>query len=435
MTSSGTKRPAPSSASAVAERAAVVPCARNIDSGNPEIALELPSRHLLVNALTFRVLQWGLGGHRDILRCTPVVVGVAAEALTSGASSWPADEVRHEHRDEWEALPFVIEQIEPSEGHVYVSRESGDRILTGSEMYHRTLAEEGALPKQISAADYEARAAEKKEAERASRAERKVLGESAPLGVRLITVRTKQNGDCFFDAVVKAFPTGGEADGAAGGEADGAAQAGTSSHPPPDAPPQPTPRRSPLVRAEAMWRAAYPDAPLPPPSQPLTITELRGVVAAHFAEEAWVIGQQVGGDAFAFVDETSLELTRANIAKLAEEAGCCAYWADESAIAALQRYLGVRFLIFNPSASPSNRCACSADLPPSCVGPDGISFVLLRHSHRSTKIQHYELYAMPSSEAHGPRTTVFGEPDLPPGVKRAFASVCPDAQPSWSADG
>ena len=100
MTSSGTKRPAPSSASAVAERAAVVPCARNIDSGNPEIALELPPRHLLVNALTFRVLQWGLGGHRDILRCTPVVVGVASEALGSGASSWPADEVRHEHRDE-----------------------------------------------------------------------------------------------------------------------------------------------------------------------------------------------------------------------------------------------------------------------------------------------------------------------------------------------
>ena len=60
----------------------------------------------------------------------------------------------------------------------------------------------------------------------------------------------------------------------------------------------------------------------------------------------------VSGEYFPFIVEDSLEGTRANIAKPALEAGDHAYWADESAIVVLQRYLRVQFLIFKPGASP-----------------------------------------------------------------------------------
>ena len=71
----------------------------------------------------------------------------------------------------------------------------------------------------------------------------------------------------------------------------------------------------------------------------------------------------------------------------AEEAGGAAYWADESAIAVLQRYLGARFLIYNPAGAEGYRCVCSGDVPPSCVPPAGLAYVVLRHSHRASKVQ------------------------------------------------
>ena len=54
--------------SAAAEREAVVPFARHIDRTQPRLELRLPANTLLVNATTYRVLKWGLNGHRDALR-------------------------------------------------------------------------------------------------------------------------------------------------------------------------------------------------------------------------------------------------------------------------------------------------------------------------------------------------------------------------------
>ena len=45
------------------------------------------------------------------------------------------------------------------------------------------------------------------------------------------------------------------------------------------------------------------------------------------------------------------------------------------------------------------------------------SYVVLRHSYRVSKLQHYELYALPGS----PQTTVFDAATLPNGVKHAFS--------------
>ena len=119
----------------------------------------------------------------------------------------------------------------------------------------------------------------------------------------------------------------------------------------------------------------------------------------------------------------------------AADAGCDAYWADESAIEVVQRYLGCRLLIFNPTAHDANQCSCfystalAADLSPAApaAGYSGLPlrFVLLRHTHRTNKEQHYELYARE-------RQTVFDEASLPAGVKRAFAAVCAEVSPGWS---
>jgi len=206
-----------------------------------------------------------------------------------------------------------------------------------------------------------------------------------------VTVKAKRNGDCFFDSVCKAF---------------------AGRH---------------VERNSAMWQTTFGGEGSSgggvPPHGELTIGELRKVVAAHYDESMWLMGQAVGGDYFAFIVDDSLELTQANIAALADDASDRAYWADESAIAAVQRYLHTRLLIFKPTADPANRCACVGD-----VGATRTPlFVVLRHSHRASKEQHYELYALPGT----PQTTVFDAERLPAGVKRAFASTCPDADRSW----
>jgi hypothetical protein len=149
----------------------------------------------------------------------------------------------------------------------------------------------------------------------------------------------------------------------------------------------------------------------------------------------WLMGQEVGGGSFAFIVGDSLELTRANIAALADDAADRAYWADESAIAVLQRYLHTRLLIFNPTADERNRCACVGDVGgggaagSSGGGESALRFVLLKHTHRTSKDQHYELYAKPGE----PHMAAFERESLPAGVRRAFADVCPEADASWRA--
>ena len=181
----------------------------------------------------------------------------------------------------------------------------------------------------------------------------------------------------------------------------------------------------------------------------------------------WV--PQIPGDvSFAFLDPNSLEQTRRNIATPAELAGDAAYWADESALTVLQTYLHVHLLIFDPKAAPANRCAClrppepleplEPPVPPVPIaeaedttaaangvaangvaangvaaaggapGPAGLSYIVLRHSHKVTKEQYYDLYGM-----HGSRRAVFEEASLPAGIKRAFASCCPWSASSWKA--
>ena len=63
----------------------------------------------------------------------------------------------------------------------------------------------------------------------------------------------------------------------------------------------------------------------------------------------------------------------------------------------------------------------------------GLRYILLRHSSRSTKVQHYELYACKGpGGAAGCTQAVFDESSLPAGVKRAFARVCPDTTTKWA---
>ena len=263
-----------------------------------------------------------------------------------------------------------------------------------------------------------------------------------------------QNGDCFFDALCKAFKgaddaaqpqrsasmwnaafgsggvfacsAAGAGASAAGDDADGGDADGGDEDAPitldateviggdgTDVP----------VAAASAVSAAAPSAP-PPPSDPLTVRELRGVVGAHYSDEAWLIGASIGGESFAHIVEDSLELTRANVAACADDAGEHAYWADESAIAVVQAYLHVRLLIFNPLAAAGNRCHCAGE---SVSAPR--RYVLLAHTHRANKQQHYELYARPT--AGGEKEAVFTDASLPAGVKRAFADVCPDAGQEW----
>ena len=114
------------------------------------------------------------------------------------------------HRGEWEQLPVCVPQILPRDGFVYVTHEANDRINVGSELYHRIFVEEGALPKQMEYAAYEQQMERSKEFERANRADRKRFGGTAALGVKLHTIKTARNGDCFFDALCKAYALGDE---------------------------------------------------------------------------------------------------------------------------------------------------------------------------------------------------------------------------------
>jgi hypothetical protein len=265
-------------------------------------------------------------------------------------------------------------------------------------------------------------------------------------------VKTARNGDCFFDSLCKAFShgearpfrnpqmwrdaaplldhssgsgSGGSSSGAGCGAGSSSSSGGRSSG-----------RGShggggggggAGGGAGGGTRRTPPDG-----SVPLTVRELRAVVATHFPEEAWLIGQSIGGESFAFIVDDSFELTKANVAALAEDAADRAYWADETAIAVLQRYLGVRLLIFNPHAAEGNKCNCLGEVPLQPGRP--ATYVLLCHTHRSSKTQHYELYAQPPPPHSGQQArpvAVFGEECLPAGVKRAFATACPGAPAEW----
>ena len=222
---------------------------------------------------------------------------------------------------------------------------SCQKLNAGGELYHRTYIEELAPPKEMSLEVYKARLAESRHAQKGH-----PFGETAPLSVKLTTIRATSNGDCFFDAICKAF-------------------AGVH-----------------VQRNADMFKAAFEEAPTP--SRPVTILELRRVVAAHYTLEMWNIGRTSGGDHFAFIDADSLETTQANIAALGEDRGDRAYWADESAIAIVQRYtraprhayicvyvhqtsacmpmhvhapaacryLHTQLLIFKPTADQANQC-------------------------------------------------------------------------------
>eukprot|EP00900_Chrysochromulina_parva_P011960 jgi/Chrpa1/20765/Chrysochromulina_OHIO_Genome00006987-RA len=348
--------------SVAAELASIIPFARGIDRQQPELHLAQLPENLLVSASTYRVLTWGKDGHRKILHSyAPELCSVAASySAEVGATARvriTAQDVAT-YRHEWDQLPYMVPQIAPREGHMYVAHETGEKLSLGGELYHRIFIEEGTPPKQVPIIDYEEQQVASKVAHSTSKDARKLFGETAPLGVKLLTVKADRNA--------------------------------------------------------------------------LTVRELRAVVAAHYDEGMWMTGQAVGGDYFAFIEDDSLERTRANIAKLAVEADDHAYWADESAIAVLQRYLHVHFLIFKPSAAPANQCACvaTAELPsyPPPHGPP--RFVLLRHSHRASKEQHYDGYAL-KTETSGGRLAVFDDAKLPAGIKRAFADTCTYAGPTW----
>ena len=256
------KRPRENTVSA--ERASLLPFARfAVPRCSYKLALTLPPDHLLVNCGTFRQLQWGRDGHREIIRSgalsiAPLVVGASAEGLEIMELERLAVEGAG-LRDEWESLPYVVPRIEAREGHVYVTSESNEQINVGSELYCRIVVGEGVVPKQVAKEAYERQLVARKESERAGRDERKLYGECAPLGVRLKTVRTQSNGDCFFDAIAKAF---------------GAAEV----------------RRNPV-----MWAEAFPTDSMPASDEPPTIVELRAIVASHYSEQQWLIAQQIGG--------------------------------------------------------------------------------------------------------------------------------------------
>ena len=435
--------------SAAAEREAVVPFARHIDRTRPQLELRMPTDTLLVNAATYRILKWGLNGHRDALRSyAPSLHELAACARGEGRDSVAlTPQQLAAHRGEWEQLPVCVPQIPPRDGFVYVTHEANDRINVGSELYHRIFVEEGALPKQMEYTAYEQQMERSKEFERANRADRKRFGGTAALGVKLHTIKTARNGDCFFDALCKAYALGDERPhrdhamwqaaaplldhGSAVPGTGGTGGASTSSDHGDNGGWSGRSSSSLRARGEGGGSSdgkASATARGPEPTVPLTVKELRGVVAAHFPEEAWLIGQSIGGESFAFIVDDSLDLTKANVAAPADDAADRAYWADESAIAVLQRYLSVRLLIFNPNAAEGNRCQCLGEVP--CPPGYPRTYILLCHTHRSSKMQHYELYAKPAAVGGRP-TAIFDDATLPAGVKRAFASACPDASPAW----
>ena len=189
-------------------------------------------------------------------------------------------------------------------------------------------------PKQVPLADFEAAQAARKAARVTGSADRKLYGETAPLGVKLRTIKTKGDGDCFFSAICKAFvghqtwrdaemfaamvervprsasPAGGSEativiDDEAGTSAIHAgrddagctrwARAGAYSAEP--------------VEAAAAGAQEDSSDELPLPTAPPTVAELRRCCAAHFTEEMWFTCQAVGGSAFAYVSEASLEVS------------------------------------------------------------------------------------------------------------------------------
>ena len=453
--------------SVAAELASIIPFARGIDRQQPELHLAQLPENLLVSASTYRVLTWGKDGHRKILHSyAPELCSVAASySAEVGATARvriTAQDVAT-YRHEWDQLPYMVPQIAPREGHMYVAHETGEKLSLGGELYHRIFIEEGTPPKQVPIIDYEEQQVASKVAHSTSKDARKLFGETAPLGVKLLTVKADRNGDCFFDAVCKAFNTveveremgmwvasrplcsdGPDARGNGSGSGSGSGEGGvigsggnnTGGHGSSNGGASAIDgggggggeaaeaAAATAAAAAAAAAAAGGAGSIPLPSTALTVRELRAVVAAHYDEGMWMTGQAVGGDYFAFIEDDSLERTRANIAKLAVEADDHAYWADESAIAVLQRYLHVHFLIFKPSAAPANQCACvaTAELPsyPPPHGPP--RFVLLRHSHRASKEQHYDGYAL--KIADGGRLAVFDDAKLPAGIKRAFAQTC-----------
>jgi hypothetical protein len=330
-------------------RAAVVPYVRRPrDAGPPTALLSLPEDCRLVSSETFRALAWGGTGHRDALRLSaPWLTGQVAEAAISAreVGELPLQQAAA-HQDEWLGVPVAVPRISPLPGHAYVMTETGEPISEGGELYHRTWIEEGVPPKQVPVAHIETMRADRKAAKEAGRDAHKLYGETASLGVKLRTIKTKGDGDCFFSSVCKAFarhPTHRDPDmwatmrqwasansldplpasdaagqpgsAAAGAPAEANGSAGERAG-----------RRSARCNVEAGVEGgatattggaevidvdgeppADPDA-LPPPSEPPTVAELRRCCAAHFSEETWLTCQVVGGSAFAYASEPSLEV-------------------------------------------------------------------------------------------------------------------------------
>ena len=93
---------------------------------------------------------------------------------------------------------------------------------------------------------------------------------------------------------------------------------------------------------------------------------------------------------------------------------------------ALPLSISGRLLIFNPAAAAANQCACIGDLQ-ECDGPQGrVRYAMLRHSHRTNKVQHYEGYMLGTK-------SIFDEESLPHGVRVAFRAVCPWIPPAPTA--
>ena len=134
---------AAATSTAAAERASVTPLARHVDRSKPQLLLRLPDEAHLVSATTYRILQWGATGHRDVLRyCAATLHGMAADEAPSGAGVIDLDQATVvANRDEWDLLPIVVPIVPPREGHVYVTHEANDKINAGSELYNRIFIE------------------------------------------------------------------------------------------------------------------------------------------------------------------------------------------------------------------------------------------------------------------------------------------------------
>ncbi|KAG8461538.1 hypothetical protein KFE25_001142 [Diacronema lutheri] len=376
-------------------RAAVVPFARAPSERGARLVLSLRPAHALVSSATLKQIHWGGVGHRDgLLHNAPTLV-THVRSLLSADDARAADGVLElsdaafaDHLDEWAAVPFAIERLEPCAGHVFVTAERARSIAPGSAAYFRRFIEEGVPPEQVPTSEYDAAQTACRTHEIEHREQAKAFGECAPLGVRLTIVRTKGDGDCFFSALVKAF----------GGKAAGGRGSAVSA-----------------PRDLEVWKLAHGEGTPPPAeTEPLTVAELRAACAACYTESTWLVGHSLrlgscGYAQWAFVDDT-LEGTRARIRAPAAQMGERAYWADESAVATVQRYLHCRLLLFHPQAGGASRFQAIGDVDERADRP--MRWVVLRRTH--AKAQHYELYAL------GDRA-VFQRDELPDGVVRAFS--------------